>query len=149
MNFPVGSVASKGEVPYDLVFLANQLFEKNFNGYLIQSVRGSLIEEGVLFFREGEICACMAECLAMDRTVKGNEALELFFNQTRGMGFYQCIELTRSQVDLVTAFDEKLLVNKIVLKELPKSIPSSFSNKFEREIGKIDVLQAYGLSELK
>lgn len=149
MNFPVGSVASKGEVPYDVSFFANQFFDKKFNGYLIQSVRGSLVEEGVLFFRDGEICACIVECLAMERTVKGNEALDFFFNQTRGQGFYQCIELTRSQVDLVTAFDELLLVNKIVLKELPKSIPSSFSTKFERATGKIDALEAYGLSELK
>ncbi|MFA5125463.1 MAG: hypothetical protein WC462_00485 [archaeon] len=149
MNFPVGSVVSKGDVPFDLVSLAEQLSVKRFNGYIIQSVRKNLVEEGVLFFREGQICACIVECLALQRVVKGNEALEFFCNQTKGNGFYQCVELTRSQVDLVTAFDEKLLTNKIVLKELPRMIPSAFSPKFERPEDKVSALDNYGLGELR
>ena len=149
MNFPVGGVVSKGEVPFDLAGVSQGLFEKKFNGYLVLSVRGELVEEGALFFREGELVACIVECLAIERTLKGNESLEFFFNQTKGSGFYQCVELTRSQVDLIMAFDEKLLVNKIALKELPKLIPSTFSSRFERPTGKQDALFAYGLGELK
>jgi len=149
MNFPVGGVVSKGEAPFDLASVSQELFEKKFNGYLILSVRGELVEEGALFFREGEIVACIVECLAIERTLKGNESLEFFFNQTKGSGFYQCVELTRSQVDLIMAFDEKLLINKIALKELPKLIPSVFSPRFERPTGKQDALFAYGLGELK
>ena len=149
MNFPVGSVVSKGDIPFDFVPLAEQLSNKKFNGYIIQSVRKSFVEEGVLFFREGQICACIVECLVVQRSLKGNEALEFFFNQTKGNGFYQCVELTRSQVDLVTAFDEKLLTNKIVLKELPRMIPSAFSPRFERPEDKVSALDTYGLGELK
>jgi len=149
VNFPVGSVVSKSDVPFDLISLAEQLSNKRFNGYIIQSVRKNLVEEGVLFFREGQICACIVECLALQRVVKGNEALDFFCNQTKGNGFYQCVELTRSQVDLVTAFDEKLLTNKIVLKELPRMIPSAFSPKFERPEGKVNALDSYGLGELR
>jgi hypothetical protein len=149
MNFPVGSIVLKGDVPFDFVSFAEKLSIKNFNGYIVQSVRKSFVEEGVLFFREGQICACIVECLAVQRVVKGEEALDFFLNQTKGEGFFQCIELTRSQVDLVTAFDEKLLTNKIVLKELPKRIPSTFSPKFERSEGKVSALDSYGLGELK
>lgn len=149
MNFPVGAVLFKGEVPFDLVLTVQKLSEKKFNGYLILTVRGHFIEEGVLFFRDGEINASIVECLAIGSTIKGTEALDYFFNQTKGLGFYQCVELTRSQVDLITAFDEKLLASKIVLKDLPKMIPIAFLPKFERTDEKKSALEAYGLGELK
>jgi len=149
LNFPVGSVAEKGSVPFEFVSKAQDALSKSFNGYLILSIRGHFVEEGAIFFKGGEITACIVECLSVDRTLKGNEALEFFFNQTKGRGFYHLIELTRSQVDLVTAFDEKLLVNKIDLKELPKTLPLVFSVKFERGINEKSALEAYGLSELK
>ena len=149
LNFPVGVVSFKGDVPLDLPSVAQQLFELKLNGYIVLSVKGNLVEEGILFFREGEGIACIVECLAIDRTLKGNEALEFFLNQTKGKGFFQCVELTKSQVDLIIAFDEKLLINKIVLKELPKMIPLVFSTKFEREESKVNALETYGLGELK
>ena len=42
-----------------------------------------------------------------------------------------------------------LLVNKIDLKELPKTLPLVFSVKFEKNIGEKSALDTYGLSELK
>jgi acetylornithine/succinyldiaminopimelate/putrescine aminotransferase len=55
------------------------------------------------------------------KLIKGDEAFSYFFKQTKGKGFFHLVELSRSQVDLVTAFDEKLvLVNKIPLKDIPK-----------------------------
>lgn len=149
MNFPVGEVAGKGAVPFDFAGKAQELLSKSFNGYLVLSVRGNFVEEGAIFFKGGEITACIVECLAAERTLKGNDALEFFFNQTKGRGFFHLVSLTRSQVDLVTAFDEKLLVNKIDLKELPKMLPSVFSVKFEKQIGERSALEAYGLGELK
>ena len=149
MNFPVGLVVSKGQLPNDFSALAGQLNSKRFSGYVIQSVKSHYIEEGTLFFREGEAVACVAECLALGRTVKGKEAFDFFLNQTKGMGFFQAVELTRSQVDLVTAFDEKLLLgDKINLKDLPKLIPIAFSGKFEPEARGADLLESYGLGEL-
>lgn len=149
LNFPVGGVDAKGTVPFDFVVKAQELAAKSFTGYLVLSVREHFVEEGAIFFRDGVIVACTVECLAAERTLKGTEALEFFFNQTKGKGFFHLVSLTRSQVDLVTAFDEKLLVNKIDLKELPKMIPSVFSVKFEKPISEKSALEAYGLSELK
>ncbi|MFA6064600.1 MAG: hypothetical protein WCW44_01200 [archaeon] len=150
MNFPVGTVLFKGDVPFDLFSTAQKLFDKKFNGYLILTVKGHFIEEGVLFFREGEINGAIVECLSISSIIKGNDALEYFFNQTKGNGYYQCVELTRSQIDLITAFDEKLLApTKIVLKDLPKIIPNTFLPKFERTSEKKSALDAYGLGELK
>lgn len=149
LNFPVGEVSEKGTAPFDFSIKAQELLSKSFNGYLVLSIRGHFIEEGAIFFKSGEAVACIVECLAAERTLKGNDALEFFFNQTKGRGFFHLISLTRSQVDLVTAFDEKLLVNKIDLKELPKILPSVFSVKFEKPISEKSALEAYGLSELK
>jgi len=149
LNFPVGEVSGKGSAPFDFAEKAQELLSKSFNGYLVLSVRGHFVEEGAIFFKGGEIIGCIAECLAAERTLKGNAALEFFYNQTKGRGFFHLVGLTRSQVDLVTAFDEKLLVNKIDLKELPKLLPSVFSVKFEKQINEKSALEAYGLSELK
>jgi hypothetical protein len=149
LNFPVGDILGKGSIPIDFVSMAQDLSSKAFNGYLILSVKGNFVEEGIIFFKSGLIIGCIVECLAVERTLKGNDALEFFFNQTKGKGFFHLVELTRSQVDLITAFDEKLLVNKIDLKELPKSIPSVFSVKFEKLLDSKSPLEVYGLSELK
>jgi hypothetical protein len=149
LNFPIGNVIQKGDSPFDFSGVALKLNEKKFNGYVILTVKGNYIEEGAIFFREGEIVACTVECLVVGKNLKGNESLEFFYNQTRGLGYYHCVELTRSQVDLVTAFDEKLLVSKIDLKGLPKTIPFAFSSKFEASEKQNDVLETYGLGELK
>ncbi len=149
MNFPVGEVVAKGDVPFDFVSKAQELLDNRFNGYLILSVKGNFIEEGALFFREGVIFACIVECLGAEKTVKGSEAFPFFLNETKGLGFFQCVGLTRSQVDLVTAFDEKLLTNKIDLKDIPRMIPSAFSPRFSRAQSQKSALDAYGLGELK
>lgn len=138
----------KGDVPLDIVSVSQKLLDKKFNGYLILTIRGHFIEEGVLFFRDGEIAGAIVECLALENTIKGPEAVSYFLNETKGVGFYHCIELTRSQVDLITAFDEKLLAPKIVLKDLPKMIPNAFLPKFERAGEKKSALETYGLGEL-
>lgn len=150
MNFPVGGMIAKGSLPFDFIELAQRLSDRTFNGYVVQSVKGSLIEEGVLFFREGNIVACVVECVGSKKIVKGDEASSFFFNQTKGNGFFHVIELAKSQVDLVIAFDEKLLLSsKIVLKDIPKLIPITFEPKFSVEKSDSFSLDSYGLGELK
>ncbi|MEK6959492.1 MAG: DUF2226 domain-containing protein [archaeon] len=140
----------KGPAQFDVVDIATKLSSTAFNGYLIQSIKGHFLEEGVLFFREGAMFACIVECLKLEKNVKGKEALEYFLNQTKGKGYYQVVELTRSQVDLVTAFDEKILLGtEIPLKDLPKLVPITFVNKFEPEVRGQDLLDSYGLGDLK
>ena len=149
MNFPVGNVLSKGELPNNIISVASGLEQKKFNGYIVQSVKGEVIEEGVLFFRDGKISACIVECVLLKQTFKGKEAIELFLNQTKGKGFFQVVELTRSQVDLVEAFDEILMTREIALKDLPKLIPTTYATRFRGEAKKENFLERYGLSDLK
>lgn len=149
MNFPVGSVVGKGDVPFDFASKAMELAQSSFNGYIILTVKGHFIEEGVVFFREGEIVSCIVECLALEQTLKGDKAMDFFLNATKGVGFFHCVMLTRSQIDLINAFDEKLLLsNKIDLKDLPRMIPSAFSPKFYKVSTERSALEAYGLGEL-
>jgi hypothetical protein len=149
VNYPVGQATIKGDIPFDLAALSQKLSQDLFSGYIIQSVKGTFIEEGVLFFRDGELSGCVVECLPAQALLKGNEALPFFLNQTKGVGFYQCVELTRSQVDLVVAFDEKILIDKIALKDLPKMIPSAFLPRFAKAQSAKDALETYGLGDLK
>jgi len=150
LNFPVGKVISKAPLPVKFEIIFQELNNYNFNGYIVQSVKGNCIEEGALFFRGGEIVACIVECMTLKQTFKSDQAIEYFFNQTKGEGFFQAVELSRSQVDLVTAFDEKILItNKISLKDLPKLIPDSFEAKFLIQNEKDDLLGRFGLNVLK
>jgi len=149
MNFPVGEVIGKGSSPFDLMTEARKLNGSKFNGYIILAVRGNFIEEGALFFRDGEVIACAVECLASDKLIKGKEALEFFGNETKGVGFYQEVSLTKSQVDLILAFDEKLLAGEIDLKDIPRIIPSAFSRRFSGIEEQKNALDAYGLGDLK
>jgi hypothetical protein len=150
MNFPVGDVISKSYLPISFEKISLELQKIRFNGYIIQTVESSSIEEGALFFREGEFYACVVECMAREKIFKGDSAIPFFLNQTRAKGFFHTIQLTRSQVDLVTAFDEKLLLkNKLPLKNLPKIIPLEFEDKFAENNSEEDVLEKYGLSSLK
>ncbi len=78
------------------------------------------------------------------------EALGQFMNQTRGKWLYQIVEMSRIQVDLITAFDEKMLLGQeIALKDVTKLIPSTFTEKFSAEESKQDVFEAHGLGELR
>ncbi|MDD3083741.1 MAG: hypothetical protein PHP82_01840 [Candidatus ainarchaeum sp.] len=149
MNFPVGDVIAKAPLPVNIVTVANELKKINFNGYIIMSVNKNCFEEGVLFFREGDFYAAMVECVFAEKNFKGDNAIEYILNQTVGNGFFQTVQLVRSQVDLVTAFDEKLLFrNKINLKDLPKLIPSTFRDNFILQEQNEDILNKYGLSSL-
>ncbi|MFA5763371.1 MAG: hypothetical protein WC915_01005 [archaeon] len=150
MNFPVGDIIAKAYLPVNFNTISSELEKINFNGYIIQSVKGSVIEEGVLFFRDGKINACIVECKTSKITLKANEAFNYFLNETKGQGFFQTVKLTRTQVDLVTAFDEKILIkSEVNLKELAKLIPDSFTDKFNIPVEKEDVLNKYGLGSLK
>ncbi len=150
MNFPVGNVIAKGNAPFDFKEVADALVQKKFNGYFILSVKGECIEDGAIFFRDGEMVACIVECSALGKTIRSREASEYFFNETMGEGFFQIVELARSQVDLVTAFDEKILfVDKITLKDLPKLIPNAFEAKFVSPKQGEHPMDLYGLGELK
>ncbi len=63
MNFPVGPVTMKGAVPFDIKSTLQELQAKTFNGYIIQSIKASCIEEGILFIRGGMPMASVFECL--------------------------------------------------------------------------------------
>ena len=86
MNFPVGEIVSKGSVPFNFFSFIEEYSKKKFNGYIIQSIYDNFIEEGVMFFREGELFACCVECMSLNKLIKGDEAFSYFLNQTKGKG---------------------------------------------------------------
>ncbi|MCX6801277.1 MAG: hypothetical protein NTZ73_03755 [Candidatus Diapherotrites archaeon] len=150
MNFPAGKVVLKGTIPFDFETIAKSLVDGGFSGYLIQTVKASCIEESVLFFKEGKMYACFAECLSVGAGFKGKEALKYFLNGAKGKGYFQAVELARSQIDLVTAFDEELLLPaNLSLKDVAKMVPAVFSDNFQAEKKEAGVFESYGLGDLK
>jgi hypothetical protein len=150
MNFPVGQVLKKGELPTAVSKVIQELSSSSFSGYIIQSIKSWCVQEGVLFFRDGKVVASVVECILAQQILKSNEALSEFLNQTNAKGYYQVVELSRSQVDLITAFDEKILfAGEIALKDVTKLIPNKFTERFAVGELREDVFEAYGLGALK
>jgi hypothetical protein len=149
MNYPVGTVITKGPTPFSFTDIFYKLSSKKFNGYLVLSIFDNFIEEGCIFFRDGLIVGSVVECLALKKSLKGDESLSYFFNQTKGKGFFQVVELTRSQVDLINAFDEKLLFSSIPLgADIEKLIPNSFNTKFSMVAETKNPLEEYGFETM-
>lgn len=150
MNFPVGKVLKKGELPNNVALLINELSSSGFNGYIIQSIKSWCVQEGILFFRDGKIIAALVECISAQKNMKSNQALSEFLNQTKAKGYYQVVLLSRSQIDLITAFDEKMTFpSEIALKDVTKLIPSAFTEGFSVGESKKDIFEAYGLGALR
>jgi hypothetical protein len=150
MNFPVGRVVMKGELPSNIYLTIQELVNSGFNGYIIQSIKSWCVQEGVIFFRDGKVIASIVECSFVKKNLKGDEAFLEFLNQTLVKGYYQIVELSRSQIDLIIAFDQKLLFSKeIVLKDVTKLIPNKFIERFSFDDTKKDVFGAYGLGALR
>ncbi len=151
MNYPVGKVVEKNSLPSDFSSLLLRLENQRFNGYIVQSVKGSsFVEEGVLFIRDGFSSACIVECLLAKKTFKGSSALDYFFNQTKGNGYYQLVELTRTQIDLINAFDEEILLPKpLPAKDASNFVPTNYAERFSSSYNSNAVFESYGLRDLK
>ncbi|MDD3159918.1 MAG: hypothetical protein PHQ98_03055 [Candidatus ainarchaeum sp.] len=144
MNFPVGKLIKSSTAPFDFQSIFTELLAKSFNGYLIISIYSNCLEESICFFKSGQIVGCLTEIMQLNKVIKGDESINYFFNQTRGQGSYQLVELTKSQIDLIIAFDEKLKVN--LEKDFLKKIPNQFVLKFDLSNQKVDLFNKYGLS---
>ena len=114
MNIPVGTIEEQRTA-----FSKSNPFEKlagllkiGFDGYLIATVEGaSGLEEGLLLIRGKEITGAVFEALRVNKQLFGTEALRLVFNLLMARkGIFDVNRLSRQQIDLIIAFNAKLVL---------------------------------------
>ena len=134
MDFPVGSVVEQLQETKtsDFSQKLSVLQQQNFTGYIVETIDGVYgLEEGMLFMKQGQVIACLHRFESNGYELRGQEALQFFFNGARATGFFDVVQLSNQQIDLVTAFDEKLLLTQqLDLKDLTKLIPVAYSTQF-------------------
>ncbi|MFH1240597.1 MAG: DUF2226 domain-containing protein [Candidatus Diapherotrites archaeon] len=160
MNLPVGNVLKEGVNLKDVKFsnIISTLMKEHFTGYIVLTVEGySGIEEGLILFRKGIIIGSIFDYSKFQVTVYGGSALEQSFNSSNvHFGVFDICALSTQQVDLVTAFNEKIKLEiTVTAKNLNKLIPNKYEVKYakkvladalKREETKFDVFRKLGLS---
>lgn len=162
MNLPVGDIISQGlnlrEI--DVKKLIEGLYEKAFSGYLVATLYGfDGVEESVMIFKEGGFIAAIYEYELYGITVFGDSAVPHIFNSFAVEHIVaDIVSLSNQQVDLITAFNDKAKLAKIVQKQdIAKMVPKGFSAELARsmlnelvkqEDDKSNVFKKLGLSGL-
>ena len=162
MNLPVSEVIEQGTKTIDFNYRkkAEGLMLKEFSGYIVSTTDGfDGIEEGVLILRKGYIVAALYEILNYCITVFGDSSIKHIANSFMNKkGIVDVYGLTNQQVDLVTAFNDKIkLARPITKKEISKTYLDRFSEEFSKELlkevissheSKESVLKKFGLGRL-
>ncbi|HLC79322.1 MAG TPA: DUF2226 domain-containing protein [archaeon] len=162
MNLPVGEVISRGLNlrEMDVKRLVEGFYDKGFSGYVVITLEGyDGLEEGVLIFKEGGMLAAMYEYDLHGFTVFGDQALPQVFNSFAAEYVVgDIVSLSNQQVDLVTAFNDKSKLLRVVNKSdigrlIPKIYSAEFAKSVLREVvkkdeSKSDLFKKLGLSGL-
>ena len=163
MNLPVGEAKETGvQLSQEgLSHTALSLSREGFTGYLVITIEGVKgVEEGVLFFKGFEIIGSIYELSRFNKTVYGDEAFNLFLNGAAAKhGVMEVYSLTGQQLDLVLAFNNKILLGapqgiRILHSHKVKAFKPELSEKYlqgliQKKHSKLDVLKRFGLGRLK
>ena len=162
MNLPVGEVISRdlNLREMDIRRLLEGFFDKRFSGYIVATIDGfDGLEEGVLIFKEGALLASLYEYDLHGITVFGDTALPHVFNSFAAVYVVaDIVSLSNQQVELVTAFNDKSKLLKIVSRgDVGRMIPKVYSSEYaksvltdvvKKEESKVDIFKKLGLSGL-
>jgi hypothetical protein len=116
MNIPIGSIEEQQKT-----FSESNPFEKmaallksDFSGYLVATVEGvSGLEEGLLLVRDSKVVGAAFSALRVKKQVYGLKALRLSLNCLKAAkGVFDVNRLSRQQIDLILAFNEKIAIPK-------------------------------------
>ncbi len=162
MNLPVGEAIEQGiRLPdFDEKATLEMLADKMFSGYVVVTVEGFKgVEEGLLLIKKGAIVGALYEYTKHEITVLGDSALPQAFNAFAAKnGIAEIYSLSNQQVDLVTAFNDKIktaqeIGKRSLGKYLAKKYDISFAEKTLEGVvseheSKKDVFKRLGLSGL-
>ncbi len=163
MKLPPGNAVEQGLQVKKTNFTekTRSLMENEFSGYVALTIEGfEGMEEAILILKSGSLLAASYSYLNFDVTVYGDYALPQVVNAASAEhGIMDIVALSASQVDLITAFQEKSILRKVSsLKDLEKMTRKNFTDAYagkvlekvrEKSPGKDDVLKKFGLSGIR
>ena len=140
MNLPSGLAMKTGidVVTLDFAALVKELMHKKFSGYLCVTIQGDGgVEEGTLVFNGGKPTAAVYEYLRHNKAMFAKDAIPRIFNATTATyGVVDIYQLTPEQVQLILAFNENSVLPVVLTeRDVDSSIVTSFSSKYEEELG--------------
>lgn len=150
MNIPIGNVEEEHlsfseSNPLNKI---NHLMQSGFDGYVVATIEGiSGLEEGLLLLKGKEIVGAVFDALRINKQLYGVPALRLSLNLLKARkGVFDVNRLSRQQIDLIIAFNEKIrLAKPITMPMLPKLLPS----KYKPDIVSKELAVDLGVSETK
>lgn len=118
MNIPIGKVEVEQksfgeEKPFERL---KSMVNTGFNGYLVATIEGITgLEEGLLLVREKEVVGAVFDALRVNKQLYGIQALRLVLNSLKAKkGVFDVNGLSKQQIDLIIAFNEKVNLHKPV-----------------------------------
>ncbi len=138
MDLPAGQKLEEGLKTEDIKAESKiiALIKSNFTGYLICTIKGYAgIEEGVILFKQGTIIGAFYDYINKDKELLGANAIERAFNCLLAKkGIIDIVALTSQQIDLITAFQEKILLKEPMdIKKVSRAIPSKYSEHYAKQ----------------
>lgn len=161
MDLPVGEflesgIIVKGNIVKEKVAA---LLETDFAGYVVITIEGrSGIEEGALLLQQNRAIGAIFDYLRFSKKVLGEEAVAHFFNAAKAdFGVMDIISLTKQQIELIIAFNEKIELSRPILqkdlarinldKYTPKLAEGFLGNDLLKNESRFDVFRKVGLAE--
>ncbi len=152
MNLPSGELlrqaANAKQADYRRELMAQ--LAAGFSGYLVVTVEGlEGMEEGALFFRNGQFLAAVYEYPPQLITLASEEASRCCFNALAAdYAAYDLVKLSNQQVDLVMALNEPYrLKNPVDRNGVARSFANSFSTSFaEKHLSQVRLQKRFAES---
>lgn len=131
MNIPIGKVETEQksfveEKPFDKL---KAMVNSGSSGYIVATIEGTTgLEEGLLMVREKEVVGAIFNSLRVNRQLYGVQALRLVLNLFKAKkGVFDVNGLSKQQIDLIIAFNEKVHLSKTIdLALLSKLEPETY-----------------------
>ena len=144
MNIPVGEVVEQHKnfteiAPFEKL---KQILDSDFDGYFVAVIEGiSGLEEGLLLIKEKKIVGAVFDSLRLNKQVYGPLALRLVFNLLKAKkGVFDLNKLSRQQIDLIIAFNDRITLLKPVEKQLLSKLePNSYQEALVSKILELEL----------
>ncbi len=163
MNIPVGEIIEEN-VPLKETNLSAKislLMRESFTGYIVLTSEGQNgVEEGLMIIEGGKAIGAIYEYLSFNKAVFGGTALGLLLNSGLAtFGVMDVAKLSRQQVELIVAFNDKIEMDAhLSILDLEKIFPKQYNeniadkhiaDELKKKESKFDLFKKLGLGGMK
>ena len=158
MDLPLGASLREGlkTGESDLHQIMTNMVRNEFSGYLICTIEGPTgIEQGALLFKKGNTVGAYYEFISQAVEVSGDSAVRLVLNSFAAKnGVIDINTLSIQQIDLITAFQEKILTSegidekrlaRLYPKQFDSGLASQYVKKESAEASRFELFKRSGL----